>query len=128
MDATTVGVLGTAATVGAVILAHVLSERSGEKRANHVRDELIARITSLDNRISEIKSDLVRSVQDVRADSAKQASDVRAEITHGTERVEARMGALKEIFSLELKNLKMEILGALPVSAKHVGSSNENQV
>jgi endonuclease III len=73
MDSSTVGAI---ATIAAVIIAHVLSQRAGESRANHVREELINRIDSLDRRITESRDDLKERIVDLKHDLKELKSDI----------------------------------------------------
>lgn len=127
MDAITVALLGIGGTLVAVVLTYWFSQRSGEQRANHVRDEVIARITALDARLTEVKvdfrSDMQNRFSEVRADGNEHTSQLRSEMSASVARVEARVEGMKEIFSLELKAMKAEILAALPERANRAGGA-----
>ena len=118
MDGTTIGVLGIGATLTAVLLTYWFSQRSGEQRANHVRDEVVGRLNSLDARISEVKTDFNLRLAEMRAESTQQSNQLRSEFNNTITRVEARIEGVKEVFSLELKAMKAEILAALPGRAR----------
>jgi|SRR5579872_720811 len=138
----TIGIIGAGATVAAVLITHWLGQRNGEERANHVRDEMLGRMTSLDGRMTEVKTDLNARLAEMKSDSKTdlQAArtdlqavkadlhsallDVRSELGNNSARVEARIDGIKEVFSLELKALKAEILAALPERIRRAGGSD----
>jgi hypothetical protein len=124
LDAATVGILGAVATVAAVVISHWLNQRSGEQRANHVREEVLSRIASVETRIAEVKSDFASRLTELRSDDAAHAAQLRSEMNNTVLRVESRVDALKEVFSLELKALKAEILAALPARVRRVGETS----
>ena len=116
--------IGATSTIAAVVVTHLLSQRAGEQRANHVRDELLARIASLEARITEVRTDFNGRITELRADDAAHTTQLRAEMGSVTSRVEARLDAIKEAFSLELRAVKAEILGALPQRVQRVGGTS----
>ena len=46
--------VGAIATLTAVIVTHLLGQRHGEKRANHVKEQLVGRIDAVDRRIDAL--------------------------------------------------------------------------
>ncbi|HEX4231880.1 MAG TPA: hypothetical protein VHZ07_24645 [Bryobacteraceae bacterium] len=129
MDASTigilVGILGAGATILAVVITHVLSQRAGEMRANQVREEVLSkmdsvnmwvsevgsslsdRIAGLNDRISEVKSDLNLRISDVKTEVSAQSGALRIEIENSSKGV-------KELVTSELRAIKAEIIAALP--------------
>ncbi len=132
MDASTVGILGAIATIVAVVIAHLLNQRAGERRANQVRDEVLKRIddvntrvtevnVALSNRISESKTDLNARISEVRVEMSSQAGQLRTEIT-------STSTGIKEFMASELRAVKAEILAALPPRARSVSSSEHQKI
>jgi len=129
MDAsTTVGIAGAIATIGAVVIAHWLSQKAGERRADQVRDEVLNRIdavatrlsevnTSLGNRISEVKTDLNGKLSELKADSSLQTGQLRLEIENSSK-------GLRDLLTSELRAVKAEIIAALPERTR---SASEHQ-
>ncbi len=139
--AVVIGVVGAIATIAAVIVTHVLSQRGGEKRANQVlaeltekcalldrrvtevRDVLSGRMDGVGGRITEVKSDVLERVSDI----SHQISDhkVQTERQFELARIEAAAHAanLKESMQIELRAVKAEIIAALPQRSQQAGQS-----
>lgn len=124
MDATTIGIIGAIATIAAVVITHVLSQQSGEKRANHVREELIGKIDALDRRITETRAEL----RDAKEDLKGRIADARSETTSQSMQIRSELNTaathLRESLSSEMKLMKAEILSALPSRSKTVGGEH----
>jgi hypothetical protein len=125
--------LGAVATVAAVIITHVLNQRTGEKRADQVKEELIGRISALDTRVTEAKEVFGKSidklsdqVEKVGAEASSQIaqvrSEMRSEIANSTDAVKEYVSAEVRVVSADMRTMKAEILARLPERTRTASS------
>ena len=126
VDTAAIGILGAVATVFAVLVTHWLGQRRGKERADQVREELSARLNAIDSRLTEIKGDLKSQISETKADSIVAINQARTDLQGSTIRLEARIESMKEMFALELRASKAEILAALPQRVHQAGGSETN--
>jgi hypothetical protein len=70
MDSLSVCVGGEIATIATVLITYWLSERSGTRRLNEVRDELYLRLNAIDVRMNEVEQEVRKHHSSLERDDA----------------------------------------------------------
>jgi hypothetical protein len=76
MDSLSVCAGGAIATIATVLITHWLSERSGTRRLNEVRNELYLRLNAIDVRLNEVKQEVRRSHSTFDRDDAIEVGEI----------------------------------------------------
>lgn len=114
-------VVGSLATVGAVLLAHFLGERGGEKRANQVREELTARLTIMEQAQSKNTDGIERRLDDFKGETKDRLGRIEADIVDARDEIRRSRDDLKELLRAEIRAATAELRGAISDKIRRAG-------
>jgi endonuclease III len=105
-SATILPIVTILVAVAGFVITHMLSQRAGEKRANQVRDELVGKLTTVEQSLVRNVEALDKRIDDFKVEAKDRISDIQVSVSELNTSVSEDIAALRADIVRSKEDLK----------------------